>query len=388
MSIGHLHLAVVVPEPNILTESFIKGQIVGLTDNTTEIWGSPRPLYTKGGVSILSGIPSLIAEILQIVGGMDGFRAVGAVGRRMSDKQYDNQVAEFLRRSKVEVMLAEYGPTGVLMMDACRRSATPLVVHFHGYDAYQEVTLERHRESYRRLFGVADKIIAVSKDMVRQLERLGARRECIEYNPYGVDIDLLQGGRPGAVDPTVLALGRFVEKKAPQLTLQAFAKVQREEPKSRLVMLGDGPLREPCISLSRELQIEGCVSFPGSVAHENVVSWMLRSRCFVQHSRKAADGDSEGTPVAILEAASCGLPVVSTRHTGIVEAVIDDVSGFLVDEGDVDGMANQMLRFVREPELAERMGAAGRRHIVANYSLERSLGRLRRVLEEAAFGGS
>jgi glycosyltransferase involved in cell wall biosynthesis len=80
--------------------------------------------------------------------------------------------------------------------------------------------------------------------------------------------------------------------------------------------------------------------------------------------------------------------VVSTRHTGIVEAVQDGVSGFLVDEGDVDGMAKHMLRLVREPELAARMGAAGRRHIEANYSSQKSLGRLRSILAEAARRGA
>jgi len=377
-------LAVVVPEHNAVSESFIRAQIVGLSEHTVEIWGSPRPLYSSQGAAILSGVPSLLAGFLRVVTRMDTGRAVGAVGRRLPTASYDEQVAAFLRRSKVEVLLAEYGPTGVTVMEACRRSATPLVVHFHGYDAYQRETLDRHGASYRRLFAVADRIVAVSKDMVRQLEGLGAPRDRLVYNPYGVDTDLLQGGQPGTVGPTMLALGRFVEKKAPQLTLRAFAEVRRDEPKPRLVMLGDGPLRDECMILARDLQIEDSVSFPGSVAHDEVVSWMRRSRCFVQHSLRPADGDSEGTPLAILEASSCGLPVVSTRHAGIVEAVRDGESGFLVDEGDVDGMAVHMLRLVREPELAAKMGAAGRRHVEANYRLDDSLGRLREVLQQAS----
>jgi glycosyltransferase involved in cell wall biosynthesis len=152
-------------------------------------------------------------------------------------------------------------------------------------------------------------------------------------------------------------------------------------------MLGNGPLRETCLELARDLEVESSVSFPGGIDHNGVVGWMRRVRCFVQHSRRAADGDSEGTPLAVLEALSCGLPVVSTRHAGIVEAVQDGVSGFLVDEGDVDGMAKYMLRLVREPGLAARMGVAGRRHVKANYSSEKSLGRLRAVLTEAARRG-
>jgi glycosyltransferase involved in cell wall biosynthesis len=111
---------------------------------------------------------------------------------------------------------------------------------------------------------------------------------------------------------------------------------------------------------------------------------MRRARCFVQHSKRAEDGDSEGTPVAVLEASSCGLPVVSTKHAGIVDAVVNGVGGFLVEEGDVDKMADHLLRLVRDSELAARMGSAGRRHIEANYSLTKSLDCLRQVVTEAA----
>lgn len=387
MNRGDLRLAVAMPERNVVSESFIRSQIDGLSDSTIEIWGSPRPLYHQEGETVLSGTSFLLAKALGIFIGMDSTRAVAAVGNRLSTTRYERQLASFLRRSRVDVVLAEYGPTGVAVMNACVRSATPLVVHFHGYDAYQRDTLDRMRAPYVRLFEVADRIVAVSKHMAGQLSDLGAPVDRTVYNPYGVDTDAFQGGQPAASAPTLLALGRFVDKKAPMLTLQAFAEVHKEEAQSKLVMLGDGPLREASIGLARELEIETSVTFPGSVGHDEVVAWMRRARCFVQHSLRAANGDSEGTPVAVLEASSCGLPVVSTRHAGIVEAVRDGVSGFLVEEGDVDGMADHMLRLVREPDLAERMGAAGRRHVEANYSSQKSLGRLRSILVEVARSG-
>ena len=387
MSGEDLCLAVVMPERNVISESFIEAQIEGLSEHTIAIWGSPRPLYYGNGATILSGTSSMLASAFGFVTGKDTGRAVAAVGNRLPTTSYEKQVAAFLRRIKADVVLAEYGPTGVVVMNACVRSEAPLVVHFHGYDAYQRETLDQMQESYARLFDTADRIVAVSKHMVGQLSDLGAPLDRIVYNPYGVDIDAFRGGRPGSAGPTLLALGRFVDKKAPTLTLRAFAEVHGEEPQSQLVMLGEGPLRDACIELARDLEIETSVSFPGSIDHDGVLSSMLRARCFVQHSRRAADGDSEGTPLAVLEASSCGLPVVSTRHAGIVEAVRDGVSGFLVDEGDVEGMAGHMLRLVRDPELANTMGAAGRRHVEANYSSERSLGRLRQVLVEAARRG-
>jgi glycosyltransferase involved in cell wall biosynthesis len=379
-----LRLGVVVPERNVITESFIRAHIEGLYENTIEIWGSPRPLFHGEGTAILPAVGSMAAKALVFGLGLDSLRASAAVARRTPTSQLDRSLADFLQQSRVDVVLAEYGPTGVEVMNACERARTPLVTHFHGYDAYHSETLDRFRDAYRQLFDRCYRLVAVSHHMVDQLVELGASPDRVTYIPYGVDTVSFDGGRPGAVPPLFLALGRFVEKKAPELTLDAFSVVHADEPRSRLVMLGDGPLRVDCIEHVRSLGIGSAVQFPGSVNHDAVVVWMQKARCFVQHSRRAANGDCEGTPLAILEASSCGLPVVSTRHAGIPEAVREGEGGFLVEEGDVDGMADRMLRLARDPDLAATMGAVGRAHVKAHYSSEKSLGNLRTTLVEAA----
>jgi glycosyltransferase involved in cell wall biosynthesis len=384
MNKNHVSLAVVLPDRNVVSESFIQAHIDGLFDHPIEIWGSPRPLNAGVGNAVISGGPLLLAQALRVVTKMGTERAVAAVGRRLPTRCYDAQIAAFLRRSSVDVVLAEYAPTAAVVSQACSVSRTPLVVHFHGFDAYHEQTLTELREPYHRLFQTAYRVVAVSNHMFGQLVNLGCPEARIVLNPYGVDTRQFVGARPKEAPPLLLALGRFVEKKGPLLTLRAFARVQLEEPTARLVMLGEGPLRDRCIALAREFGIEGSIDFPGSVDHVDVATWMRRARCFVQHSLRAEDGDAEGTPVAVLEAASCGLPVVSTWHGGIADAVVDGAGGFLVSEGDVDGMADCLLRLVRDPELAARMGAAGRRHIEVHYSSEVSLDRLRQVLTEAA----
>jgi len=388
MDIDEPRLGIIIPERNVFSESFIGSHIDGLFDDPLVVWGSPRPLFHGDGEGLLSGLWAAAAKMLAVGRGMTTARAQGAVGRRLPDSVYSRVLAKFLQRTDVEVVLAEYGPTAVAIMEACSIARTPLVVHFHGFDAYQKETLADLREPYERLFRTASRVVVVSNHMLAHVVSLGSPAAQTVCNPCGVDVDRFKGARPEAAQPLMLALGRFVEKKGPALTLRAFARVHDDEPQSRLAMLGDGPLRDECIDLARKLGIDQKVNFPGSIGHDEVVAWMRRARCFVQHSLRAANGDSEGTPVAVLEASSCGLPVVSTRHGGIVEAVREGVSGFLVDEGDVDGMAQHMLRLVREPELAARMGAAGRRHVEANYSSQKSLGRLRSILDEAARSGA
>ena len=133
----------------------------------------------------------------------------------------------YLIENQVDAVLAEYGPTGVMVMNACHQAGVPLVVHFHGYDAYEEPTLERMGQRYHQLFESAVAIVAVCVCMEDQLLRLGVSRTKLHYNPYGVDLSLFQGADAGQAPPVLLSVGRFVDKKAPDLTLMAFSRVLR-----------------------------------------------------------------------------------------------------------------------------------------------------------------
>jgi glycosyltransferase involved in cell wall biosynthesis len=220
--------------------------------------------------------------------------------------------------------------------------------------------------------------------MERQLSALGCPSGKVFYNPCGVEVDKFTGGSPGTTPPLFLAAGRFVDKKAPHLTLLAFEKVARQQPAARLVMIGDGALWEACRQLVGALRLDSRVQFLGNCRHEEVACWMRRARAFVQHSLTPNDGDSEGTPVAILEAGASGLPVVSTRHAGIADVVVEGETGLLVEERDVEGMANHMLRLAQDADLAALLGANARRHIATHFSMEQSIGRLFQILGTAA----
>lgn len=286
-----------------------------------------------------------------------------------------------LRRHGARAVLAEYGTTGVIVMEACRKLKLPLVVHFFGYDASVREVLEEHAESYPQMFAQAEALLVVSRAMQRKLISLGAPPEKVIYNPCVADCRQFEVSDPAAAPPTFLAVGRFVEKKAPQLTLRAFAEVLKACPEARLRMVGYGPLLEECQQLAAELGLTGAVTFPGGLPHEAVREEMRGVRAFVQHSIEAPNGDCEGTPVGILEAGAAGLPVVSTRHAGIPDVVVEEQTGLLVDERDVHAMAEQMIRLVREPALARELGRAARRHVETNFSRERSDAQLWAVIE-------
>jgi len=265
-------------------------------------------------------------------------------------------------------------------MEACQTAGVPLIVHFHGYDASVRSVLEAHSKTYPVMLREAAAVIAVSRSMQRKLVSIGGPAEKVHYNPCGIDCHQFSGSDPANAPPTFLAVGRFVDKKAPHLTIRAFAEVYRGYPEARLRMIGEGPLRKECEDLARELGISQASTFLSAQPHSVVQAEMREARCFVQHSVEAPSGDCEGTPVGILEAGASGLPVISTRHAGIPDVVIDGQTGLLVDERDVDGMAERMLQLARDPGLAAALGRGARQRIKAHFSLEESLGRLWEVI--------
>ena len=130
--------------------------------------------------------------------------------------------------------------------------------------------------------------------------------------------------------------------------------------------------------------MEHTVDFKGQVRHEEVASLMRQSRVFVQHSLVPSSGDSEGTPVTVIEASASALPVVSTRHAGIVDTVIHAETGFLVDEGDIDGMADYISQLLSNPELAVEMGSRARTYACQNFDIEGSIQKLKDILDRCA----
>jgi len=104
----------------------------------------------------------------------------------------------------------------------------------------------------------------------------------------------------------------------------------------------------------------------------------------VAPSKTAPDGDSEGLPTTILEAGALGVPTVSTRHSGIPEAVVDGSTGLLGPEGDPDTLASNIAALLADDELRRRFGAAARAHVAAHFDLSEQSRLLERLYDETA----
>jgi glycosyltransferase involved in cell wall biosynthesis len=170
-------------------------------------------------------------------------------------------------------------------------------------------------------------------------------------------------------------LGRLVEKKGMDDLIRAIGLLRSAVP-LKLEIVGDGPLADSLKGLSRELNLDDCVEFRGAMEHSDVVEWIRTLDAFVLACKKDAHGDMDGIPVALMEAMSQQIPVVSTRLSGIPELVLDEQTGLLASPADPSGLARQIRRLASDVALRMRLGAAGAEYVRAEYGQDVNLDRL------------
>jgi glycosyltransferase involved in cell wall biosynthesis len=173
----------------------------------------------------------------------------------------------------------------------------------------------------------------------------------------------------------------MVAKKAPMLTLEAFRRALLNNPRMRLDFVGEGDLLDEAIQFVHAHELNDKVKLHGGQPNSVVQEFMKNADIFLQHSRTdPVTGDEEGLPVAILEAMANGLPVVSTRHAGIPEAVVEGVTGYLVDEGDVEAMASHIVLLANNYELRAHFGRSGWQRAQRHFSWKNEKTQLFKVL--------
>ncbi|MDY0016729.1 MAG: glycosyltransferase [Candidatus Delongbacteria bacterium] len=283
------------------------------------------------------------------------------------------------RKNKIEKVYAEFGPMGVSILKVCKKMGLPLIVNIHGYDVSRYEILEKYTERYRELFNYSDFVVVVSKKMKEMVAKLGADTQKIIYTPCAPD-DVFYNITSNYEGNYFVSVGRFVDKKAPYYTILAFQRVIAKYPDVKLYIAGDGPLFNACKNLIRYFKLEKNIILLGVIKQKELLELYKRAIGYVQHSITADDGDMEGTPVSILEASAAGLPVISTKHAGITDVIIDGKTGLLVDEHDVDGMACNMIRILSNNDFAVSLGKEGKENIQNYFSMKNHIEKLNEII--------
>jgi colanic acid/amylovoran biosynthesis glycosyltransferase len=367
-----VNLCIIKPNKSSFSETFIQEHIDRLPGNKKVLYGGAFPVYDNEGNYLIKSKLGLLSYLVQ-----------KKIFKRKNISIRNKALADYLTREKIDVVLAEYGMVGAMVTTACKMANVPLVIHFHGADVHHKSVVKEYLRFYKIAFSYASSLIAVSNVMVDELKRLGAPADKIFKASCGVDTLKFPLLDISNTDRNFLSIGRFVEKKSPSSIVKAFKLVTEKFPDARLWMVGNGPLFNETKDLIKSLNLENNIELTGILKSDQIRELMRKSRCFVQHSVTARDGDKEGTPVTILEAGSSGLAIVSTLHTGIMEAVINGETGYLVAENDINGMAGYMIKIAGDVKLASELGIREAAHIRKNYDINDRINTLATILQKA-----
>jgi glycosyltransferase involved in cell wall biosynthesis len=293
-------------------------------------------------------------------------------------------IKNLLASSRVDVIHAQFGFSGVRILPLARAMKLPLVVSFHGLDASKLLSKFSYRQGLKEVFSYATAIVVCNPGMADRLPLSNEQRKKVVWIPYGIDVNRFSGSLlPAETKPTidVLHVGRLVEKKGVPDLIRAFAAVVKQVPQAVLHLVGNGPEEEQCHRLVSTLGLGESVRFHGWKSPSEVSALMRQADVFMLNSRTARDGDTEGLPVGLLEAMAMGLPVVSTQHAGIPLAVEDNISGLLVPERDNEALTNQLLRLLQDGALRTRLGRAASARVVEQFTMDRMHERLWKVYD-------
>lgn len=284
------------------------------------------------------------------------------------------KVAEVASTFGSEVVGVSSGwPLGLAIPSLRKLLGSPVIVWHHGAELAVPAAIPVFGSLFLRRLAAANLHLVVS-EWTREVARrvLGAEAR-IEVLRYGIDVERFRpAGSQEAREEgrlRILSLGRLVRRKGNDTLVLAAAALVRRGVALEVSIAGEGPDRRRLERLVAEAGIQDAVRFLGRVPDEELARVYRSHDVFVSPMRTRFAGlEAEGLGITLLEAQACGLPVVAGRSGGSAEAVVDGVTGYLVDGSDEMDVARALLRLAESPELRKRMGEEGRRFVVERFS--------------------
>lgn len=344
-----------------VSESFIPNQASGYRDYRPVYVGRRKFASPPEGASFLCERASKIESIIGQIAG------------------YVPSLERQLRPLRPDILHAHFAVDGVYAVPLAKALSVPLITTLHGFDVTRHdgsllaslrpalVNTVLHRS---HLIKACSKFICVSDFIKRAALQKGFPEDKLLTHYIGIDTNSMTP-QPDRRDPSLIVhVARLVEKKGTSYLLRALSKLVSEGHTTlKLVIIGDGPLRPVLEAEAQSIGIGHFVTFMGAVPNSEVKRILPTAAMMIVPSVTARNGDAEGFGIVNLEAAAFGVPVVCYNSGGIAEAVEDGVTGFVVPEKDIDGLATRMRQLLEDVPLAQRLGQQARQNAEQNFDI-------------------
>lgn len=292
-----------------------------------------------------------------------------------------------LSSGRVKALAANtWSVSGVAAYLLSRVTGVPYFIFAHGYDVASCGNGGLTGSLKRAVIEGAAVVIANSGFTKTLVKASAPGASTVVVNPcvdlkrfgdgHGPDISRDSGER------VILTVGRMVESKGHDTVIRAIPEVIRSFPEARYYIAGDGVTRGACEELADKLGIADNVIFAGEIGEDELIRNYRASEIFIMTSRYLRKtGEVEGFGIVFLEAGACGKPVIGSRSGGIPDAVIDGVTGLLVEECDVKGVAGAIIRLLSDGDLRKRLGENGKKRVVGEMGMDSFTDKLKAAVD-------
>lgn len=280
------------------------------------------------------------------------------------------EIKDILKEIKPDLVTTHSNKAGLFGRFAAKLLKIPVIHTSHGFlFGGREKTIPGYfyRFAEKIASGAADRVICVSESEYRlalDLNVIKTGKLRIVYNGLP-DVGSEYWSAPDQEPARLISVARFAEPKDHLTLLQALAGLGNLN--WHLDLVGDGPKQKFVESLADDPRLAGKISILGM--RSDVPELLAKSSLFVLSSKR------EGFPISILEAMRAGLPVIATDVGGVVEAVVDGETGYLVPVGDCDLLRKRIIALVEDPLLRKQMGDTGRERFLKHFTLEKMVER-------------
>jgi phosphatidylinositol alpha-1,6-mannosyltransferase len=254
----------------------------------------------------------------------------------------------------------------------------PFVVYAHGNEILE--ALQRNQYKSRLALQQANRVLAVSQFTAHLVEQVGVEPERIAVVHPGCEVDHFRPLPPSmelryrllgahSRDRVIITVGNLVSRKGHDMVIRALPYVRKYIPEVTYLIVGDGPCRTQLEILATAMGVRDYVIFAGQMPTEDLPAIYALSDVFIMPSRERRVAyDVEGFGLVFLEASACAKPVVGGRSGGTPDAVVDGVTGLLVNPHDPEDIARALIRLLTDYDLASQLGQQGRLRVVRDFT--------------------
>lgn len=346
-------------------ETFILGLIEGLPKNSLVIYTSSQNGQAPFDAQLLEKFGAIVirdrAKIL------------------LPTPRISRKAVRILRQYEIQnVWFGAAAPLGFMASQLRNGGATNIVALSHGHEVWW-AKIPILKQMLQKIIKNIDKLgylgeftkneISKATTEVNKLVQIAPGIDTNHFQPKKTNPNLvskyqLEGRR------VIVCVARLVHRKGQDQLIKALPDILKKYPDAILLIVGQGPIEQMLRNSARQLEVTHKVIFTGRVPHADLADYISLGEVFAMPVRSRFYGfEVEGLGIAYLEASACGLPVVVGKSGGAVDAVIDQVTGLLVDGKNINEITDAICRLLADPAKAQAMGQAGRGWVISDWQI-------------------